>query len=70
MAVCMCCIFSTLATLRKGGGEEGRQWLAFLITCKTIKAQVTVSILALSSGFEANSPKTLLRTVLANSDNI
>jgi len=51
-------------------GEEGRLQLAFLIMCKTFKAQVTVSILALGSSYEANSPKTLPRTVLANSDSI
>lgn len=40
-------------------GEEDRLQLAFLITCKTFKAQVTVSILALSSSYEANSPLSL-----------
>lgn len=63
-------VFGTSATLEKGGREEGRLQLAFLITCKTFKAQVTVSILALSSSYEANSPKTLPRTALTNPDNV
>lgn len=51
-------------------GEEGRLQLAFLITCKNFKSQVTVSILAPNSSYEANSPRTLPRIVVANFNNM
>lgn len=61
---CACVIFLVLwSPSKRGAGGRGkwggRLQLAYLITCKTFKAQVSVQILSLNSSYEANSPQTL-----------